>query len=51
MKILRALIPALKKGARIVINDGTLPEPGTVGYVEEKSMRYVLHIVSFQLDS
>jgi hypothetical protein len=47
VKILRALIPALKKGARIVINDGTLPEPGTVGYVEEKSMRYVMHIDSF----
>lgn len=39
VKILQALIPALKKGARIVINDGTLPEPGTAGYVEEKSMR------------
>lgn len=39
--ILRALIPALKKGARIVINDGTLPEPGTADYVEERSMRYV----------
>jgi hypothetical protein len=40
VKILQALIPALKKGARVVINDGTLPEPGTVGYMEEKSMRY-----------
>ncbi|CZR69808.1 related to sterigmatocystin 7-O-methyltransferase precursor [Phialocephala subalpina] len=39
IKILQALIPALKKGARIVINDGTLPEPGAAGYVEEKSMR------------
>ncbi|KAF8850350.1 S-adenosyl-L-methionine-dependent methyltransferase [Acephala macrosclerotiorum] len=39
IKILHALIPALKKGARIVINDGTLPEPGTAGYVEERSMR------------
>ena len=42
MQILRALIPALKKGAKVVINDGTLPEPGTAGYVEEKAMRYVL---------
>jgi len=40
VKILQALIPALKRGARVVINDGTLPEPGTVGYMEEKSMRY-----------
>jgi hypothetical protein len=42
VKILQALTPALKKGARIAINDGALPEPGTAGYVEEKSMRYVL---------
>jgi hypothetical protein len=41
IKILQALIPALKKGARILINDGILPEPGVAGYVEEKSMRYV----------
>lgn len=27
IKILRALIPGLKKGARVVINDGVLPEP------------------------
>jgi hypothetical protein len=39
--ILRKLTPALKKGARVVINDGVLPEPGIVGGVEEKSMRYV----------
>jgi hypothetical protein len=40
IKVLQALVPVLKKGARIVINDGTLPEPGTAGYVEEKSMRW-----------
>lgn len=45
IKILQALIPALKKGARVVINDGTLPEPGTAGYVEERSMRYVCYRV------
>ncbi|KAH8902067.1 S-adenosyl-L-methionine-dependent methyltransferase [Coniochaeta sp. PMI_546] len=39
IRILRALIPALKKGARIVINDGALPEPGTAGYIEERTMR------------
>jgi hypothetical protein len=39
VRILRALIPALKKGARIVINDGALPEPGTAGYIEERTMR------------
>jgi hypothetical protein len=41
VEILRKLVPALRKGARVVINDGVLPEPGTVGRVEEKSMRYV----------
>jgi len=39
VQILRALIPALKKGAKVVINDGTLPEPGTAGYVEERAIR------------
>jgi chemotaxis methyl-accepting protein methylase len=39
IKILRALIPALKPGARVLINDGVLPEPGTAGIVEEKALR------------
>lgn len=39
VQILRALVPALRRGARVVINDGALPEPGSVGYVEERSMR------------
>lgn len=42
IQILRELIPALRKGARVVINDGTLPDPGTVGWAEEKSIRLVL---------
>ncbi len=39
IKILQNLVPALKPGARILINDGVLPEPGTVGGMEEKSIR------------
>lgn len=39
VQILQALIPALKPGAKIVINDGGLPEPGTVGYIEERTVR------------
>lgn len=39
VQILRALVLALRKGARVVINDVALPEAGTVGYVEERSMR------------
>lgn len=30
IKILRALIPALKKGARIVVNEFIVPAPGTL---------------------
>lgn len=39
VKILQALVPALKPGAKIIINDGGLPEPGSVGYIEERTMR------------
>ncbi|KAK4443168.1 O-methyltransferase-domain-containing protein [Podospora aff. communis PSN243] len=35
-RILRALIPALKKGARVVINDSVLPEHGEVDLVQER---------------
>ncbi|KAJ2892177.1 uncharacterized protein MKZ38_010173 [Zalerion maritima] len=39
VKILKALVPALRKGSKVVINDGALPEPLTAGYIEERSMR------------
>ncbi|KAM7189932.1 S-adenosyl-L-methionine-dependent methyltransferase [Naviculisporaceae sp. PSN 640] len=39
VKILQSLIPALRKGSRIVINDGALPEKGTVGPFEERYVR------------
>lgn len=39
MKILRALIPSLRSGARIIINDLAMPAPGTVSRREEKSVR------------
>lgn len=41
IKILRNLIPALKNGAIIVINDNCLPEPGTMGQWQEERLRYV----------
>lgn len=37
--ILRALVPALRPGARIIINDVTLRPPGEMSRVEEKSVR------------
>ncbi|KAK3994347.1 O-methyltransferase-domain-containing protein [Cladorrhinum sp. PSN332] len=39
VKILQALAPALRKGGKVVINDGALPEPGTATYLEERACR------------
>ncbi|KAK0629364.1 O-methyltransferase-domain-containing protein [Bombardia bombarda] len=39
VKILQALVPALRKGSVVVVNDGALPELGTASYVEERAMR------------
>lgn len=39
VRILQALTPALRKGSRIIINDGALPEKGTVGPFEERYIR------------
>lgn len=39
MRILRNQIPALKKGARILINEWCLPEPGGVSGWDEGIMR------------
>lgn len=39
--IIRNLVPALKRGARIVVQDHVLPEPGTMGLLQEMQMRYV----------
>ncbi|KFY27975.1 hypothetical protein V493_03176 [Pseudogymnoascus sp. VKM F-4281 (FW-2241)] len=39
IKILQSLVPGLKKGARIVINDHCLPEPNTESPWDEKLIR------------
>lgn len=39
VRILRALIPALKPGARVLVCDRLIPEPGTVPLVEERELR------------
>jgi hypothetical protein len=41
ISILRNLIPALKKGVKIVVNDGCLPVPGTGRRNDEQLARYV----------
>ena len=40
--ILRALVPALKHGSRIIIQETLMPEPGTVAMWKEKNLRYVM---------
>ena len=39
VKILKATIPALRPGARIVVNDYLVPEPKTMSSLKEKSVR------------
>ena len=39
IEILRNLIPALKTGSRVVINDMVLPKPGSNTRMEEKAIR------------
>lgn len=41
LTILRNLIPALKHGARIIVQDNCLPEPNTISYLEEVKIRCV----------
>jgi hypothetical protein len=40
VKILRQLIPALKPGAKVLINDTILPEPNTLSELQERKIRY-----------
>jgi len=39
VRILRQLIPALRRGARIIIHDAVLPPPGSVSPTEERTSR------------
>lgn len=39
IQILRNLVPALKKGAKILINDNVLPEPGVLPMWREEKLR------------
>lgn len=41
IKILRALIPGLKKGAKVVISDICIPEPGQLSVRNERVMRMI----------
>ena len=39
LKLLRALIPALKPGARLLIQDILLPQPGEISFFQERKAR------------
>ena len=39
VKILRQLIAALKRGARVLVNEHILPEPGTASLTKERDAR------------
>lgn len=43
IKIFKSLIPAMKKGSKIVIQDHMLPEPGTLPFLKERDIRYFCH--------
>lgn len=42
IRILKATIPGLKHGSKIVINDYIIPEPNTMSLMKERTIRYVL---------
>ena len=41
-KIIRALIPALKPGAKVVVNDRVVSGHGEAHYLAEREARYIL---------
>jgi hypothetical protein len=41
--ILGALVPALKPGAKVIIHESLMPEPGTMAMWKEKNLRYLKH--------
>ena len=44
-KILRAIVPAMKKDAKLIMNDSCLPEPGTMSFYDQRFLRYE-HLLS-----
>jgi hypothetical protein len=47
VETLRAAVPALKKGAKILVNGEILPEPGTIRWRNERAIRGLDAIVRF----
>ena len=42
VKILQNLTPALRKGAKVVINDICIPQPGQLGISADRALRLVV---------
>jgi trans-aconitate methyltransferase len=53
IQILRYLIPVLKPGARVLVQDSCIPEPGDMAHWREKQLRHVLddHVCAFRVPS
>jgi len=51
IKILHALVPILRPGARIIINEICVPDPGTTALWREKELRYVAENEILKLDT
>ena len=45
VKILKAIVPALRVGSRIVVNDYLLPEPNTMSLSKERQVRYGISVL------
>ena len=45
VKILKATVPAMKSGARVVVNDYLIPEPGILPPIREREVRYVFAVL------
>lgn len=48
VEILRKLIPGLKHGAKVVIQDHVLPEPGSMGLLQDMQMRYDFPLIKLR---
>ena len=46
IKILKATVPAMQSGARVVVNDYLIPEPGILPPIREREVRYVFLVLS-----
>lgn len=45
IKLLKNIVPSLKHGAKVILCEGIMPEPGAIPANEERVMRYVdIHI-------